>query len=152
MASSSSNPPPDTAMASGGDSEIPTADTGSVAKGPVGDEGIDNSRFSPVPEDDREDFVFPLLDPWYDNGGNFPNIPDKVSLPPSNWEWMLRGQEATADRVWVPPLSSISDLRIQRGDMQPVPIDFEFPCSAAADWFHWVTDEFMDVKFCALLE
>jgi hypothetical protein len=36
--------------------------------------------------------------------------------------------------------------------MQPVPIDFEFPCSAAADWFHWVADEFLDVKFCALLE
>jgi hypothetical protein len=36
--------------------------------------------------------------------------------------------------------------------MQLVPIDFEFPCSAAADWFHWVADEFLDVKFCALLE
>jgi hypothetical protein len=152
MASSSSHPPPDTAMASGGDSEIPTADAGTMDAGSVGDESVDGSRFSPVPEDDREDFVFPLLDPWYDNGGNFPDIPNKVSLPPSNWEWMLRGQEATADQVWVPPLSSISDLKIQRGDMQPVPIDFEFPCSAAADWFHWVADEFLDVKFCALLE
>uniref|UniRef100_A0A2N9GHN1 Aminotransferase-like plant mobile domain-containing protein n=1 Tax=Fagus sylvatica TaxID=28930 RepID=A0A2N9GHN1_FAGSY len=138
MASSSSHPPPDTAMASGGDSEIPTADAGTMDTGSVGDESVDGSRFSPVPEDDREDFVFPLLDPWYDNGGNFSDIPNKVSLPPSNWEWMLRGQEATADQVWVPPLSSISDLKIQRGDMQPVPIDFEFPCSAAADWFHWV--------------
>uniref|UniRef100_A0A2N9IU29 Aminotransferase-like plant mobile domain-containing protein n=1 Tax=Fagus sylvatica TaxID=28930 RepID=A0A2N9IU29_FAGSY len=148
MASSSSHPPPDTAMASGDDSEIPTADAGTMDTGSVGDESVDGSRFSPVPEDDREDFVFPLLDPWYDNGGNFPYIPNKVSLPPSNWEWMLRGQEATADQVWVPPLSSISDLKIQRGDMQPVPIDFEFPCSAAADWFHWVADEFLDVKFC----
>uniref|UniRef100_A0A2N9H9K0 Aminotransferase-like plant mobile domain-containing protein n=1 Tax=Fagus sylvatica TaxID=28930 RepID=A0A2N9H9K0_FAGSY len=125
---------------------------GTIVAGSVDDEGIDGSRFSPVPEDDREDFVFPLLDPWYDNGGNFSDIPNKVSLPPSNWEWMLRGQEATADQVWVPPLSSISDLKIQRGDMQPMPIDFEFPCSAAADWFHWVADEFLDVKFCALLE
>uniref|UniRef100_A0A2N9JA03 Aminotransferase-like plant mobile domain-containing protein n=1 Tax=Fagus sylvatica TaxID=28930 RepID=A0A2N9JA03_FAGSY len=127
-------------------------DTGTIVAGSVDYESIDGSRFSPVPEDDREDFVFPLLDPWYDNGGNFPYIPNKVSLPPSNWEWMLRGQEATADQVWVPPLFSISDLKIQRGDMQPVPIDFEFPCSAAADWFHWVADEFLDVKFCALLE
>jgi hypothetical protein len=152
MASSSSHPPPDTAKASGDDSEVPTADAGTMDTGSVGDESVDCSRFSHVPEDDRDDFAFPLLDPWYDNGGNFPNIPNKVSLPPSNWEWMLRGQKATADRVWAPPLSSISDLRIQRGDMQPVPIDFEFPCSAAADWFHWVADEFMDVEFCALLE
>uniref|UniRef100_A0A2N9IFN7 Aminotransferase-like plant mobile domain-containing protein n=1 Tax=Fagus sylvatica TaxID=28930 RepID=A0A2N9IFN7_FAGSY len=126
MASSSSHPPPDTAKASGDDSEVPTADAGTMDTGSVGDESVDGSRFSPVPEDDRDDFAFPLLDPW--------------------------GQEATADRVWAPPLSSISDLRIQRGDMQPVPIDFEFPCSAAADWFHWVADEFMDVEFCALLE
>uniref|UniRef100_A0A2N9FWF7 Aminotransferase-like plant mobile domain-containing protein n=1 Tax=Fagus sylvatica TaxID=28930 RepID=A0A2N9FWF7_FAGSY len=130
MASSSSHPPPDTAMASGDDSEIPTADAGTMDTGSVGDESVDGSRFSPVPEDDREDFVFPPPGPL----------------------WMLRGQEATADQVWVPPLSSISDLKIQRGDMQPVPIDFEFPCSAAADWFHWVAEEFLDVKFYALLE
>uniref|UniRef100_A0A2N9FUA4 Aminotransferase-like plant mobile domain-containing protein n=1 Tax=Fagus sylvatica TaxID=28930 RepID=A0A2N9FUA4_FAGSY len=99
MASSSSHPPPDTAMASGGDSEIPTADAGTMVAGSVGDDSVDGSRFSPVPEDVKEDFVFPLLDPW--------------------------GQEATAD---------------------------QFPCSAAADWFHWVADEFLDVKFCALLE
>jgi hypothetical protein len=99
MASSSSNPPPHTAMASGGDPEIPTADAGTMDTGSVSDESVDGSRFSPVPEDNREDFVFPLLDPWYDNGGNFSYIPNKVSLPPSNWEWMLRGQEATADQV-----------------------------------------------------
>uniref|UniRef100_A0A2N9HJ25 Aminotransferase-like plant mobile domain-containing protein n=1 Tax=Fagus sylvatica TaxID=28930 RepID=A0A2N9HJ25_FAGSY len=103
MASSSSHPPPDTAKASGDDSEIPTADAGTMDTGSVGDESVDGSRFSPVPEDDRDDFAFPLPGPL-------------------------------------------------RGDMQPVPIDFEFPCSAAADWFHWVADEFMDVEFCALLE
>ena len=129
MASSSSNPPPDTAMASGGDSKNPMADTETetVVVGAMDDEGIDPSLFSPVREDDRENFVFPLFDPWYDNGGNFPYIPNKVSLPPPNWEWMLRGQEAIADKLWVPPLSSISDLKIQRGDMQPVPIDSSSP-------------------------
>ena len=91
MTSSSSNPRPDTAMASGGDSENPMADTETIVAGAVDGEGIDGSRFSLVLEDDRENFVFPLLDPWYDNGGNFPYIPNKVSLPPSNWEWMLRG-------------------------------------------------------------
>ncbi len=152
MASSSSNPPSDTTMASGGDSENPMADTETVVAGAMDGESIDPSRFSPVREDDRESFVFPLFDPWYDNGGNFPYIPNKVSLPPPNWEWMLRGQEVTADKVWVPPLSSISDLKIQKGDMQLVPIDFEFPCSASADWSHWVADEFLDADFCGLLE
>ena len=141
-------------MASGGDSENPMADTKTetMVAGAMDGEGIDPSLFSPVREDDRENFACPLFDPWYDNDGNFPYIPNKVSLPPPNWEWMLRGQEATADKVWVPPLSSISDLRIQRGDMQPVPIDFDFPCSAFADWLHWVADEFLDADFYGLLE
>ena len=90
MASSSSHPPSDTAMASGGDSEVPTVDAGIMDTGSVDGESVDGSRFSPVPEVDREDFVFPLLDPWYDNGGNFPYIPNKVSLPPPDWEWIDR--------------------------------------------------------------
>uniref|UniRef100_A0A2N9F9W3 Aminotransferase-like plant mobile domain-containing protein n=1 Tax=Fagus sylvatica TaxID=28930 RepID=A0A2N9F9W3_FAGSY len=152
MASSSSNPPPGPAMASGGGSENPMADIEIVVVSATDGEGIDPSRFSPVPEDDKESFVFPLLDPWYDNGGNFPYVPSEVSPPPPDWEWMLKGNKVTADRVWVPPLSSIPDLKIQRGDMQPMPIDFEFPCSASADWSHWVADEFLDADFCALLE
>ena len=33
-----------------------------------------------------------------------------------------------------------------------MPIDFEFPCSASADWTHWVGNEFLDADFCGLLE
>ena len=139
-------------MASGDGSPNPMANAEATAVVAIGGESIDPSQFSPVPEDNRENFVFPLLDPWYDNGGNFPSVPCKISPPPSDWEWMLKGEEVTADKVWVPPLSTISDLKIQRGDMQPVPIDFEFPCSASADWYHWVAHEFLDANFCNLLE
>ena len=149
---SSSNPPTGLAMASGDDSQNPMADAEATAVVAIDGESIDPSRFSPVPEDDRENFVFSLFDPWYDNGGNFPSVPHEISPPPSDWEWMLKGEKVTADRVWVPPLSTISDLKIQRGDMQPVPIDFEFPCSASVDWYHWVADEFLDADFCNLLE
>ena len=80
MASSSSNPSPGLAMASGGDSENPMADVEAV--GDIDGKSTDPSRFSPVPEDDRESFVFPFFDLWYDNGGNFPYVPSKVSPPP----------------------------------------------------------------------
>uniref|UniRef100_A0A2N9I0U6 Aminotransferase-like plant mobile domain-containing protein n=1 Tax=Fagus sylvatica TaxID=28930 RepID=A0A2N9I0U6_FAGSY len=49
MASSSSHPPPDTAMASGDDSEIPTADAGTMDTGSVGDESVDGSRSGFLP-------------------------------------------------------------------------------------------------------
>uniref|UniRef100_A0A2N9H9E9 Aminotransferase-like plant mobile domain-containing protein n=1 Tax=Fagus sylvatica TaxID=28930 RepID=A0A2N9H9E9_FAGSY len=119
MASSSSNPSPDPTMASGGDSQNLTADTENVVAGAIDGESVDPSRFSLVPEDDRESFVFPLLDPWFDNGDNFPYVPSKVSLSPPDWEWMLRGQ---------------------RSYRRQVPIDFEFPYFASVDWAHWVRD------------
>ena len=80
--------------------------------------------------------VFLLFDPWYNNGGNFPYLPNEAPPPSFDSEWMLRGKEVIADKAWIPPLSNISDLKIQRGYMQPVPIDFEFPYFASADWTH----------------
>ncbi len=113
---------------------------------------MEPSRFSPIPENDRENFAFPLFDPWYNNGGNFPYLPNEAPPPPLDWEWMLRGKEVTADKAWILPLSNISDLKIQMGDMQPVPINFKFPCSAFTNWTHWVGDEFLDANLCGLLE
>jgi hypothetical protein len=112
MASSSSNPSTGPAMASGDDSQNPMADAEATAVGAIDGESIDPSQFSPVPKDDREND-----DPWYDNGGNFSYVPREISPSPSDWEWMLKGEEVTADIVWVPPLSTITDLKIQRGDM-----------------------------------
>ena len=98
-------------MASGGDSENPMADVEAV--GDIDGKSTDPSQFSPVPEDDRESFVFPFFDLWYDNGGNFPYVPSKVSPPPPDWEWMLKDKEVTADRVWFPlfPASLISKFK-----------------------------------------
>ena len=79
-------------------------------------------------------------------------LPNEAPLPPLDCQWVLRGKEVTANKAWIPPFSSISDLKIQRGDMQPVPIDFEFPCSTSANWTHWVGDEFLDAEFCGFLE
>uniref|UniRef100_A0A2N9HSJ8 Aminotransferase-like plant mobile domain-containing protein n=1 Tax=Fagus sylvatica TaxID=28930 RepID=A0A2N9HSJ8_FAGSY len=59
-------------------------------------------------------------------------------FPLLDWEWMLRGKEVMADKAWIPPLSNISDLKIQKGNKQPVPIDFEFPCSTSTYWTHWM--------------
>uniref|UniRef100_A0A2N9J1V2 Aminotransferase-like plant mobile domain-containing protein n=1 Tax=Fagus sylvatica TaxID=28930 RepID=A0A2N9J1V2_FAGSY len=122
---SSSNPPTGPAMASDDDSQNPMADAEATAVVAIDGESID-----PL------DFLLCL------------KMTEKTSFSLS----LIPGEEVTADRVWVPPLSTISDLKIQRGDMQPVPIDFEFPCSASADWYHWVADEFLDADFCNLLE
>ncbi len=57
------------------------------------------------------------------------------------------GPKVMVDRAWVPYLDEISDLLIQKGDIRPVPINFEFPCAAYKDWSHWVDLEILDHEF-----
>uniref|UniRef100_A0A2N9HT29 Reverse transcriptase Ty1/copia-type domain-containing protein n=1 Tax=Fagus sylvatica TaxID=28930 RepID=A0A2N9HT29_FAGSY len=52
----------------------------------------------------------------------------------AHWNWTVTGSKVVVDRAWVPCLDEISDLLIQKGDIQPVPINFEFPCAASKDW------------------
>jgi hypothetical protein len=44
-------------------------------------------------------------------------------------------------------LDEISELLIQKGDIRPVPINFEFPCAASKDWSHWVDLAILDSEF-----
>jgi hypothetical protein len=60
---------------------------------------------------------------------------------------MAIGIEIVVDQAWVHSLDEISDLLIQQGDIQPVPVDFEFPCAASNDWSHWIDLEILDCEF-----
>ena len=97
--------------------------------------------------DPREGLVFPLVYPWYEISLLFPCKSFDFSFPPKDWEWMVTGPEVVVDRAWVPCLDEISDLLIQKGDIRPVPINFEFPCVASKDWSHWMDLEILDHEF-----
>uniref|UniRef100_A0A2N9IRX6 Aminotransferase-like plant mobile domain-containing protein n=1 Tax=Fagus sylvatica TaxID=28930 RepID=A0A2N9IRX6_FAGSY len=58
-------------------------------------------------------------------------------LPPpflEDWDWTVSGLEPTVDQAWVPNLDEISELLIQKGDLQAAPINFDFLCAASKDW------------------
>uniref|UniRef100_A0A2N9HZX3 Aminotransferase-like plant mobile domain-containing protein n=1 Tax=Fagus sylvatica TaxID=28930 RepID=A0A2N9HZX3_FAGSY len=44
-------------------------------------------------------------------------------------------------------LKRISELLIQKGDLQATPINFDFLCAASKDWSHWVDREILDSDF-----
>uniref|UniRef100_A0A2N9HHS7 Aminotransferase-like plant mobile domain-containing protein n=1 Tax=Fagus sylvatica TaxID=28930 RepID=A0A2N9HHS7_FAGSY len=44
-------------------------------------------------------------------------------------------------------LRRISELLIQKGDLQATPINFDFLCAASKDWSHWVDREILDSDF-----
>uniref|UniRef100_A0A2N9G0K2 Aminotransferase-like plant mobile domain-containing protein n=1 Tax=Fagus sylvatica TaxID=28930 RepID=A0A2N9G0K2_FAGSY len=76
--------------------------------------------FSDETGDPREGFVFPLVDPW---------------------------SEAAVDQAWVPSLDEVSELLILKGNIQSVPINFDFLCAISKDWSHWVDLEIVDLDF-----
>jgi hypothetical protein len=98
-------------------------------------------------EDLREGFVFPLIDPWYESSPLFSPRSLAFSFPVEDLDWIMSGLEAAVDQAWVPNLDEISELLIQKGDIQPVPINFDFLCAASKDWSHWVDQEILDSDF-----
>uniref|UniRef100_A0A2N9H782 Aminotransferase-like plant mobile domain-containing protein n=1 Tax=Fagus sylvatica TaxID=28930 RepID=A0A2N9H782_FAGSY len=95
----------------------------------------------------REGFIFPLLDLWYEISSLFPCKSFDFPSPPEDWEWTTIEPEVMVDRACVPCLNEISELLIQKGDIRPVPINFEFPCVVSKDWSHWVDLEILDHEF-----
>ena len=67
--------------------------------------------------------------------------------PAEDWDWTVSGVEPTVDQAWVPGLEEISELLIQKGDLQATPINFDFLCAASKDWSHWVDREILDSDF-----
>jgi hypothetical protein len=105
------------------------------------------SSVSGEAEDLREGFAFPLIDPWYASSPLFPPRSVDFSFPVEDWDWTVSGLEPTVDQAWVPNLDEISELLIQKGDLQATPINFDFLCAASKDWSHWVDREILDADF-----
>ena len=94
------------------------------------------SSVSGKAEDLREGFAAPLIDPWYTSSPLFPPKSMDFSHPVEDWDWTVSGVEPTVDQAWVPGLDEISELSIQKGDLQATPINFDFLCAASKDWSH----------------
>jgi hypothetical protein len=145
MASSSTIPPAGSAppLTTGEQSETPAASTEVMVDAPVAPSSTLGEAVYVAPpfisgeaNDPREGFVFPLVDPWYEIFHLFPCKFFDFPFPPEDWDWTVTGPKVVVDRAWVPCLDEISDLLIQNGDIQLVPINFEFPCAASKDWSH----------------
>uniref|UniRef100_A0A2N9FNW0 Aminotransferase-like plant mobile domain-containing protein n=1 Tax=Fagus sylvatica TaxID=28930 RepID=A0A2N9FNW0_FAGSY len=159
MASSSSAPvSPPLQPSSGERLEVPplapAASTEAMVDAPMvpppisGESGL--AAPSPVSgeaEDSQEGFAAPLIDPWYTSSPLFPPKSVDFSHPVEDWDWTVSGVEPTVDQAWVPGLEEISELLIQKGDLQATPINFDFLCAASKDWSHWVDREILDPDF-----
>uniref|UniRef100_A0A2N9FP32 Aminotransferase-like plant mobile domain-containing protein n=1 Tax=Fagus sylvatica TaxID=28930 RepID=A0A2N9FP32_FAGSY len=121
-------------------SPVQAGEAGEAAPSPVSGE----AGFAAPPQ---EGFAAPLIDPWYTSSPLFPPKSVDFSHPVEDWDWTVSGVEPTVDQAWVPGLEEISELLIQKGDLQATPINFDFLCAASKDWSHWVDREILDPDF-----
>ena len=79
------------------------------------------SSISDETENLREGFVFPLIDPWYGSSPLFLPRALAFSFLVDDWDWTVSGLEVAVDQGWVPNFDEISELLIQKGDLQADP-------------------------------
>uniref|UniRef100_A0A2N9IRR4 Aminotransferase-like plant mobile domain-containing protein n=1 Tax=Fagus sylvatica TaxID=28930 RepID=A0A2N9IRR4_FAGSY len=133
---------------------VPAASTKAMVDAPTTPPPVPGKSIAAAPssvsgevEELRERFAFPLVDPWYASSPLFPPRSVDFSFPVEDWDWTVSGLEPTVDQAWVPNLDEISELLIQKGDLQAIPINFDFLCAASKDWSHWVDREILDFDF-----
>jgi hypothetical protein len=133
---------------------VPAASTVAMVDAPMAPPPIPGESVPAAPssvsgeaEDLREGFAAPLIDPWYTSSPLFPPKSVDFSYPVEDWDWTVSGLEPTVDQAWVPNLDEISELLIQKGDLQATPINFDFLCAASKDWSHWVDREILNSDF-----
>ena len=150
----SPTPPPTIGEGSGIPVAASTASTEAMVDTPVVRPSVPGevtpvapSSVSGEAEDLREGFSFPLIDPWYASSPLFPPRSVDFSFPMEDWDWIVLGLEPTMDQAWVSNLDEVSELLIQKGDIQAAPINFDFLCAASKDWSHWVDREILDSDF-----
>ena len=55
------------------------------------------------------------------------------------------------EAAWVPAAAGILDLRFQRKEFLPAPIQFLCPCGTTIGWSDWAEQEVVDEGFCQTL-
>nr|POE97723.1 hypothetical protein CFP56_71786 [Quercus suber] len=65
----------------------------------------------------------------------------EVSPPKVPKKWILKGKAPSLEATWVPATSCILDLRFQRKELLPAPIQFLCPCGTTVGWSDWVEQE-----------
>ena len=96
--------------------------------------------------------LLPLPDPWYYSSLLFPTVgAPKVSPPGAPKRWILKGQAPSPETAWVLVATSILDLRFQRKEFLPAPIQFLCPYGTTSGWSNLVEQEVSDEELCQIL-
>ena len=62
-------------------------------------------------------------------------------------QWNIRGEAPNPKTTWVPSASGVMDLRLQRKELLPSPVQFWYPSELVNGWSDWLDKEFENEGF-----
>ena len=95
--------------------------------------------------------LLPLQDPWYCSSSLFPMVPTDISASDVPSQWNIRGEAPNTEIAWVPLAPGVMDLRLQRKELLPSPMQFWCPSGLLNGWSDWLDREIENEGFCQAL-
>ena len=95
--------------------------------------------------------LLPLQDPWYCSFPLFPVVSNDIGASDVPSQWNIRGEAPNPKTTWVPSASGVMDLRLQRKELLPSPMQFWCPSELINGWSNWLDKEFENEGFCQAL-
>lgn len=92
-----------------------------------------------------------LQDPRYFSSPLFSVVPTDLSPLEAPSQWNIRSEAPNLETAWVPAASGVMDLRLQRKELLPAPMQFLCPSGLINVWFNWLDKEIEDDGFCQSL-
>ena len=92
----------------------------------------------------------PLCDPWVTTTSTFP-FPLPLDPMTSSEEKMEIGSDIVdSDEFNLPPSGYVTELRLHRQEVLPIPIIFSMACGHSIDWDRWIDRKLQDIEFVNL--
>ena len=95
--------------------------------------------------------LLPLQDSWYCSSPLFPMVPNDIGASDAPYQWNIRGEAPNPEIALVPLASGVMDLRHQRKEFLPSPVQFWCPSGLINGWSDWLDKEFENEGFCQAL-
>ena len=94
----------------------------------------------------------PLCNPWVTTTSHFPFPLPLNPVTPTEEKMEIRSNIVDSDEFNFRLSNSMTELRLRRQEVLPIPIIYSMECGHFVDWDRWVDNELQDIEFVNLLK
>ena len=93
----------------------------------------------------------PLCDPWSRQLQLSPSLCRSIQMTLSEEKMEIGFDIVDSDEFNLPPSNYVTELRLHRQEVLPIPIIFSMACGHSIDWDRWIDRKLQDIEFVNLL-